>query len=248
MSTKKTPHRVSAALTLLLLPALIVIARTQDGGFAAFLNSRFVLDGGPIHHWHLQQILFVPLSAVVVALFKLTLGIRVLGLFRPILLALAFHATGIGPGLVFLSLSLAAITTVHPLLRGTHSFARLAIELTLVSALLIVGGSIRPEFISFPVIALCLTCETFASKLRYRGTAEAIARTMATALAACAIALVASVPGLFDWLLRHPEMLVAQIGAVLVIDGWLNLRLLTRASDRVSWAPLRLMAASADAD
>lgn len=248
MTDRKSPQRLSIAAALLLIPTLVTVMRSQDTGVADALNAGVTLAGitGPQHE-HVQQILFVPLSAVVVALFRLTLGFRVLGLFRPILLALAFHATGIGPGLAFLALALAVITAVHPLLHGTHSFSRLVIVLTLVSTLLLVGGLVETQFVSFPVVALCLTCETFATKLRYRGAAEALARTMATVLPALVIAAVAAVPGFFDWLLRHPEMLVAEVGAVLVIDGWLNLRLLTAAGHHVPWAPLRLIATAADA-
>lgn len=238
MATRDSRERGWTVAALIAVPILIAIARTRNAAAAEVLQGGLAMGPGA---QHVQQILFVPLSAVVVALFRLTLGVRVLGLFRPILLALAFHATGIGPGLVFLALSIAAIALVHPWLRGVHSFARLAIELTLVAALVIVGGTWQPGFISFPMVALCLTCEAFASRLRSRGAAEAFARTTATAIAASVIALVASVPGLFEWLVRHPEMLVAEVGAVLGIDGWLNLRLLTGAMDRLTWAPLRLM-------
>jgi hypothetical protein len=248
MANRRSPNRRRVVAALLVAPLAITFLRATDSHVADWLNATLTLAHarGPLHH-HLQQMLFVPLSAVVVALFRLTLGLRVVGLFRPILLALAFHATGIGPGLALLALALICISAVHPLLRGAHSYSRLAIVLTLVSALLAAGAMVQQALAAFPLIALCLTCEMFANKLRYQGIAEALARTMATLAPAIVIALISGIPGFLEWLLRHPEMLAAEIAAVLIIDGWLNLRLLSAAGRRVPWAPVRLMTTTAEA-
>jgi 7 transmembrane helices usually fused to an inactive transglutaminase len=247
MKRPLSAHRRPAALVLLLVPVVIAGLRAQSTPLADFLNGTVNLAN--VHgslHGHLTQLLFVPLSAVVVAVFRLTLGFRVLGLFRPILLALAFHATGIVPGLALLVAALAVISIVRPLLKGTHSFVRLAIVLTLVSTMLVAAGLMDSSLASFPVVALCLTCETFAQKLRSRGANEAMARTAATVAPAVVITLIAGIPGLFTWLLEHPEMLLGQIGAVLAVDGWLNLRLLSAGNPRVP-APLRPIAHAAKA-
>jgi hypothetical protein len=243
MSIRTSATRKALAATLLLLPAAIWLARALDTTVADALNSSFVLAGATeFQRRHLEQIMFVPLSAVVVAICKLTLGLRVLGLYKPILLALAFHTTGIGPGLVLVGLALAVVTAAHSLLSDSHSYGRLAIVLTLVCVLLLLGGFVRTEIVGFPIIALCVLSETFGTKLRLHGMAEAFARTTATVVTAALILLAASLPGLIPWLLRHPEMLVAQIGLVLVVEGWLDLRLLTPPSRRLRWAPVRLMA------
>jgi hypothetical protein len=51
------------------------------------------------------HILFVPFGALLVVLVRLTLGLRILGPFRSILLAIAFQVTGILFGLAFLTLT-----------------------------------------------------------------------------------------------------------------------------------------------
>ncbi|MHC4786806.1 MAG: 7TM domain-containing protein, partial [Planctomycetota bacterium] len=64
-----------------------------------------------------SYLLFVPVGALVVVLVRLTLGIRLLGPFRSILLAIAFQITGVTLGLLFLAAVIAAIVLLRPHLK-----------------------------------------------------------------------------------------------------------------------------------
>ena len=91
--------------------ALVLILGKVPGTPTAPLFTRvFSLEDLPLRlHPHLEYVLFTPLAAIVVVLFRLTLGLSVYGLWRPILLAVAFHLIGLGVGLAFLVAVMAAI-------------------------------------------------------------------------------------------------------------------------------------------
>jgi len=222
-----------------LLGALLVLPLAAALEKWLFANSAFA---GFLSLEHLpaaleravENVLFVPLGAVVVVLFRLTLGIRVLGLFRPILMAMAFAIIGAGLSLGFLAFALAVVVALRPPLRPLHSYARVAVLLSLVGALMLLplmAGAwwdvpwLR-EIAFFPVIALCLTCESFARVLDREGLAPAVRRTVATILAAWITFLIASAPGTLELFLRFPELLLAQAGLILLITRYLDLRLL----------------------
>jgi hypothetical protein len=110
---------------LFIVPLLIVIGKWPALPTSGLLTQWFSLDALPaaVHHGA-RHILFVPLGAVLVVFCRLTLGIRVLGPFRSILLAVAFQVTGILVGLIFLAVIQALI--YHAMCkRKEDEFARL---------------------------------------------------------------------------------------------------------------------------
>src|SRR5215475_579910 len=94
---KAPTHQYPALLTILLLvPCLVIIAKLPASPFSAQANEIFSVADGPARmQGHMEYVLYVPLSAIVVSLFRLTLGLPVLSLFRPILTAVAFRIIGI---------------------------------------------------------------------------------------------------------------------------------------------------------
>src|SRR5271166_6541436 len=85
---------------LFLLPVVVMAGKYPLFPTSAAFTSWFSLADLPKHvQTHAEYMLFVPLSAVIVAFFRLTLGIPVLSLFRPILVAIAFRMMGVPTGL-----------------------------------------------------------------------------------------------------------------------------------------------------
>ena len=221
-------------VALLMLPLAVAAAKLPllptSAVFAGFFS---LADLSPHLHKAAENVLFVPLGAVVVVFFRLTLGLRVLGLFRPILMAMAFDFVGIPISLIFLLLVLVIIVAVRSLLTTDHNYSRVGILLSLASALLFAPlmagdwwhiGWLR-DIVFFPVIALCLTCESFAKVLDQEGIGEAAWRTVVTVLAAAVIVGFIKLPGVVDMFLRFPELLLAQAGCILLINKYLDLRL-----------------------
>jgi len=238
---KATPQADRRLLLLVLfgLPLLILLGKLPVAPTAALFTHVFTLADLPVRmHAHLEYVVLVPLSAVIVVLFRVTLGIPVFGLFRPILLAIAFRITGIELGLAFLGAVMAVIVLARPVLRvtGLHRYARESVTLGVVVLLMLitVAAGAEAHFNSalrvagFPVISLCLISEHFAKALYGKGIRNALWRGSMTVLAGVVICLISQTPGLMRLLLRFPELLVAQIGCVVAVGEYLNWHLLQR--------------------
>lgn len=226
-------------VALFALPLAIALAKLPMLPTSTVWAGLFSLADLPAHfHKSAENVLFVPLGALVVVLFRLTLGLRVLGLFRPILVAMAFDSVGIPISLAFLLFVLVVIVVLRSLLTTDHTYSRVAILLSLASALLfapLMAGEwwhvdwLR-EIVFFPVIALCLTCESFAKVLDQDGIREAVWRTFTTVVAASVIVSLTSLPGVLELFLRFPELLLVQAGCILLINKYLDLRLFEGAN------------------
>ena len=220
---------------LFALPLLLVLAKVSGAPGSELVSKGVSATDLSPHLRHVaEDILLIPLGAVIVVAVRLTLGLKVLGLFRPILLAMAFHAIGVPLGLAFLTPVLAFVVMLRPFLRTDHNYARLAVLLSLVASFLmlplIVGHSWDIGWLQrlagFPIIALCLTCESFAKVADAEGSREAVWRAFTTIAAAIGIMAIANIRGGVELFLRFPELLLAQAGCVLLINKYLNLRLL----------------------
>jgi len=216
---------------LLLLPTLVMIGKYPLFPTSAAFTSWFSLADLPKHvQTHAEYMLFVPLSAVIVAFFRLTLGIPVLSLFRPILTAIAFRMMGVPTGLLFLALVLGTIVVMRPLLKGRHYYARVPVLLSIVASFMVVPlmlvryshGLWLQHLAYFPLISLALICEAFTKTLDEKGTAEAAWPTLNTVIVGMFINFIATFHGTLHLLLRFPELLFLQIGVVLLIERYLH--------------------------
>ena len=232
----KVPKHESPLLlaALLLIPALIILAKLPGAPGSQWTNQVFSLSQLPQHmHRHAEYILFVPLSAVVVCFFRLTLGLPVLSLFRPILTAIAFRIIGIPLGLAFLLLVLSTVVLIKPLIKDAHYYVRVPLLLSLVAAFLVVPlkfwhVELLRHFAYFPIISLSLLCEGFTKILNDKGLRAAMWPTINTINAAIVITLLVRPPGAMHLLLRFPEVLFMQGGIILLIGKYLDLELFKR--------------------
>lgn len=231
-------ERLSASLVglFVIAPLAIVAIKLSNLPVAEFLARTISLEGLPSEVTaQLRLALLVPLGAVVVVLFRLTLGIRVLGPFRPILIAIALQLTGLGAGLAFLILVMATVAIIRPLVRGAGLpyFARVlvlvstvavfAIAAVLVSNWLQMEQLLRIAF--FPIVVLCLVAESFARTLYDEGAGSAVWRAVMTLLAALLIYAIAALPGLLNALLIFPELTLLSLAMIVVVANRLNFRL-----------------------
>jgi D-alanine-D-alanine ligase len=232
---------------LALLPQLSIVLRIMAlpgaenpwmGGLRAIgtvLNQMFSLTAVPSdQRAHILYLLFLPTCALLVALARLTLGIRVLG-FRSILIAVGFHQSGILPSLLLIVVAVGTIVTVRPWLRRIRLpyYARVSVILcivatTMVGALL-AGPWMRSEVLwgvaYFPVIVLGMLAEGIAHTLDRDNIVTASWRAITTVVLAFIIALVCRVPALGDVLLQFPELVLSQIVAIILVAEFLDLRL-----------------------
>src|SRR5215813_8660691 len=181
---------------LFLVPLVIMLGKLPAMPTSELFNSAFSLSSVP-HHMqaHLEYTIFVPLGALVVTFFRLTLGLRVFGVFRPILIAIAFKMIGITIGLIFLTCVLVVIGfAVRPILKARRMpyFARVSVLLSSVVILMIIpilaglwlsaGSLVKITY--FPVVSLCLITESFTKALKDMGLGIAVQRCAMTVIVA----------------------------------------------------------------
>ena len=218
-------------LALFLLPLVIMAGKLPVSPASTVFTNLFSVPDLPDRlHRHVEYIIFVPLSALVVAFFRLTLGIQVLGFFRPILLAIAFRIMGLPLGVAFLVVVLAGIALLRPILRNAPYYARVPVILSLVATFVLIPviasrwwqADWLNHLAYFPVIALGLACEGFVKILDAEGMREAAWRVVTTILVGVVIAAVVKIPGMIAVFFRLPELLIVQAGLILVISEYLD--------------------------
>lgn len=241
----------------LLMPPLILLAgklpAAPTSKFLSEYESLLILPATVQHR--LSTILFLPLGALLVVLFRLTLGISVLGPFRSVLLALAFISTGIWLGLLFTAVIVAAIVVVRQFIEalGMPYFGRISVMFSAV-VLLMVGGTVSGVMLQsnalidierFPVVVLCLIGEAIALAIKQDGLHSGLWRAASTALLAVMVASLAFIPHLSQMLLRFPELLLVEVALIVFVSRHCAWRLLEhlnpkRAPEAPGWGPSSL--------
>jgi hypothetical protein len=241
----KNPKDLIWPLALLLgVPLALVTLKLANLPVSAWLAEHIsLLDVSHRVQHHLAHILFLPLGAMLVVLVRLTLGLRVLGPFRSILLAVAFQITGVLMGLTFLVVTIAIIYGIRPTIKALKLpyFGRITVMLSAVAVLMtlavMIGAWLDWQALQsvayFPIVVLCLVADAFARTARQEGMRSALWRGSMTALVAIALAALAKVPQLEALLIRYPELLLAQIAMIIVISQFMAWRLLEKYNPKV---------------
>ena len=227
-----------AGWVLLGLP-LVLIAAKHFGPQAEWLRQTLTLETLTPNLQHsAQHILFLPLAAVAVVFFRLTLGLRVLGPFRAILLAWAFHYIGVWVGTLLLIVTVAALVLLRkPVMKlKLPYFARIMVMLSAVAVLMVLflltSTWTDAEWLlgiaHLPVVVLCLISEAFVEVLRKEGYASAIWRMGTTIVLGMGITILAAWPLPAQLMIAHPELLLTQIGLIVVIGRCCKWKLLER--------------------
>jgi hypothetical protein len=226
------------------IPLLFMVAKLSFLPTAEFLHSHLSLTGLPPRlQRKLGHILFLPLGALLVVFFRLTLGLRVLGPFRSILLAVSFQITGIVLGLIFLVSTISIVVFIRRFIRMLHMpyFGRITVMLSTVAALMVLGVlagdwlhlSFLRMIAFFPIVVLCLVADAFARTVNMEGFRSAFYRGTITALLAVLLTAMVRIPHFHQFLLVFPEALIAQIGCIILIAKFLAFRWLQHLNPKV---------------
>jgi hypothetical protein len=242
MTRQRDAHNLKTlwlAAFLLALPLLLVIFKQPGLPTADFLLQNATLsDLSPKLQTKLSHILFIPLGALLVVFVRLTLGLRVLGPFRSILLAVAFQITGIVTGLVFLVATTAIVVGFRPSIQSLKLpyFGRITVMLSSVAMLMVMGvlasgwleNNVLKGIVYLPIVVLCLVADAFARTVNAEGFGSALWRGSITVLVAVLLATLSAAPQLSAMFLTYPELLIVQIAGIVVISRFLDWRLLER--------------------
>ena len=234
----------SIALRVLSLPGVMGFELGPLRAISVALNQALSLSTIPADQRNaVLYLLFLPTCALLVALARLTLGIRVLG-YRSILIAVGFHQSGVIPSLILIGVAVATIVLLRPWLRRIKLpyYGRVSVILCIV-AMTMVGALLADPFIRsdvlwgvayFPVIVLAMLAEGIASTLDKNNAVSASWSAITTILLAFVIAIVCWTPALRTLMLQFPELVLPQIVAIILVSEYLDLRLLHGWDARVA--------------
>ena len=212
--------------------SLLILSPLRDLG--AWLNQRLSLEWvPPADRPAILYLTLLPTGALLVALFRLTFGVRVLGL-RAILVAIGFHASGFLPSLMLMAVIVTVILVIRPWTRVVHLplYARITLILGL-SALIMVGALLIAPWLRsetvwgvafFPVIIMAMMAEGVAKTLEEDDGVTAAWRAVWTILLALLIALIHN--AVAGFVFQFPELILTQLVAIVFISEFLDLRLL----------------------
>jgi len=229
---------VSVALRILALPGILGpgTSGTLLPSIGHALSQVLSLHDIPPGDRHrVLYILFLPTGALLIALARLTFGIRLIG-FRSILISVGFQQSGIVPSLLLIAAMISVVIGVRPSLMKLRLpyFARVAVIMSLSVIVLLCSLMLAPWFRSdvlwgvafFPVIVLGLLAEGIAKTIDKDSGLAAVWRAMMTIGIALLLAGFSHIPIVREIAIEFPELVVTQVVAIILIAEFLDLRLL----------------------
>jgi 7 transmembrane helices usually fused to an inactive transglutaminase len=220
---------------LCVVPLVLILYKQSNFAGAELIRRLFSLTDFASDSSRVSYVLFVPIGAVLIVFLRTVMGIRVLGPFRSILLALAFQMTGVLVGTLFLAITILVIAGLRPLLDTLRlgNYARVSTILSAVSLMIfatfIIGNwygiDSLQQAVHFPIVVLCLTGDGFVNTLRREGTLSALWRGGMTAAAAILLTVLASVDSITNMLLAYPELTFIEIALLILMSKYFSYRL-----------------------
>jgi D-alanine-D-alanine ligase len=224
---------LTALARVVAFPGIHVPGLSLVGGV---LNNWFSFEWVPhADRWAIVYVLLLPTAALLIALARLTFGLRVLG-FRAILVAIGFQEIGILPSLLLMVLVIATILIARPSMRSIQLpfYARIAVILCIAAMIMVgslllgpwLGSNTLWSFAFFPVIILAMLAESIASTLARDDAWTAAWRAGWTVLLALLIAFISRIQAVREVALLLPELILTQLVAIIFISEFLDFRLL----------------------
>lgn len=181
-------------------------------------------------------VLLFPLIAMIVAAARHLIGLRGFGIYIPVVLSVAFVATGVVTGIVLFLVILAIGTYGMKLIRHLRMqyLPRMALMLWLVSLGVLATLFIAPVLGAtslltiniFPILILMLLAENFHEVQMGKSRREATELTIETLILALLSAMLLSLDFVQRFALLNPELLVIGVALINVMVGkYVGLRL-----------------------
>ena len=208
------------------------------------LNQSFAFEWiPPTDRSTVLYILLLPTGALIVSLFRLTLGLRILG-FRAILIAIGFQEAGVVPSLLLLGFVVGLLLVIRPSMRRIRLplFSRISIILCLtamvMASALLLAPIVRSEILwsvaFFPVIIVAMMAEGIARTVAKDNAVTAIWRASWTLMASVVFAFVSTRTSVRFGMIHFPELMLTQLICIVLISEYFDFRLLEQWPNRLS--------------
>lgn len=188
-------------------------------------------------------LLLVPLGAFIMAVLRNVVGVRTIGTFMPVLVALAFRETRLVSGVLLFAL----VVALGLLIRFYLEQLRLLLVPRLASVLIVVvllmaaisvfshrlGLETGLSVALFPMVIMAMAIEHMSIVWEERGAGEALKQGAGTLLVAALAYLVMSASLLQHLVFLFPELLLVVLAATLLLGRYSGYRLLELSRFRV---------------
>ncbi|NKC02070.1 MAG: hypothetical protein GKR90_26720 [Pseudomonadales bacterium] len=222
--------------------ALLVVARQVSIAgldvpilydFGVWLERSFRLDW--IHladRRSVYYLLLIPTMALLIAVTRLTLGLRVLGV-RSILISIGFIEVGVIPSLLLMAIVLGGVLFLQPRQRHYPLYGRVTFVLSL-TAIIMLSGLMLGRHIQapgiwvmafFPVIIMAMIAEGVARSVAQEDAITAAWRLCWTSALAFVFVAIYQSGFWVETKMRMPEILVLELIAIIFVVESLDLRL-----------------------
>lgn len=180
-------------------------------------------------------IVMIPLGALLVVLLRNFIGIRTVGTFMPVLIAIAFRETQLLGGLLFFTLIIVVGLAIRAYLEHLRLLLvpRLASVLTVVVILMTLvsiashrmGVDTGLSVALFPMVILTMMIERMSVTWEELGAKDAITEGMGTMMTAVLIYMVMGIGPIRHMLFVFPELLLLILAATLLAGRYTGFRL-----------------------
>lgn len=200
-----------------------------------WLNQLSLFNLPPEFQETFRVLLLVPLSALLVCVFRNIVGLPTFGIFMPVLMALAFRATGLAYGLGIFAF---VIFIGYGFRRGVNNLRlllvpRLAVLLSMVIFFIVIFAIIGNmygvrEFMAvglLPIVILTMTIERFFILVEESGVREALKTAAGTAVVSTLTYGIILWEPLQLTFFVYPELIFAVTGLQVLVGRYTGFRL-----------------------
>lgn len=182
-----------------------------------------------------HYMLLIPISALVVCIFRLILGIKIFGTFMPVLLAFALHQVGYQVGFFMLFLIIISGLVFRFLLNyiALLSVARISANLVFTVMLIIIISKIswHNNYIFgfsatlFPIIVVSMIIERMSVMITEVGFRPTIKTLVSSLFLAALIKMIIEIPVVTYWSFYFLEVHLIILGLIILIGRYTGYRL-----------------------
>jgi len=182
-----------------------------------------------------EAMLLLPIGALVVTLFRTLIGLPTIGIFMPVLIALALLETGLAWGLaLFISITLIGLLARYLLGKLRLLLVpRLAAVLTIVIlfVLLLSKFSLEEGFVQgfritlFPIVIITMVIERLCVSGEESGVLKAAQMALGSLVAALACYFAMGNKLVNYWVLAYPELILLMLALIILTGRYTGFRL-----------------------
>jgi hypothetical protein len=237
-------HDVHATLGVRQASEFMLRTALTTGSEARRRLLDFSIFGLPQATQEVYHLLFtVPIGIFLLVILRNVVGITTFGTFMPVLIAMAFHQTGLGAGLVLFALVMAGGMAVRFYLERLKLLLvpRLA-SVVIVVVLLMAALSVLSHKLVFDrglsvalflIVILTMTIERMTLAWEERGPREAFTQAIGSVLVAILCHLVMTLPIVRHFVFVFPESLLVVLAMTLLLGRYAGYRLVELPRFRV---------------